>query len=173
MFKRILSVSIVILLSVICLSGIAEENKYIQYYQPAMEKARTLCENAETDLEKYEIIRDWCYKYLHYDYIKQYKYGRYGITSPYPNVKDCFERKHGLCGDISATCVTMMRAVGLEAYYVKGKVYIHYLETEFGYPHAWVECVIDGEWYRFDHVSLHQFSIRKIPDIEYVKVAMY
>lgn len=179
MFKKLLASLLAVLLCSTCFIAAAEAeqetktNRYIQYYEPASEKARALCKDAETALEKYEIISDWCYKYLHYDYIKAYKMSRYGYSGPYPDVKDCFERKRGVCADIAATCVTMMRAAGLEAYYVKGKVYIHYLETEFGYAHAWIECIVDGQRYRFDPVSMHQFSVRKIPDIEYVAQATY
>lgn len=116
-------------------------SKYIPKCPEAEAKARELVGNEKDLLKRYEIVTHWVRKNILYDLIRAVTIPKRGRE--FPNVERCWKQKAGICMDVSAMTVGMLRAVGVNAYMVYG-------HTEKTY-HAWVEAHIKNKVYRFDH----------------------
>lgn len=78
--------------------------------------------------QRYQAITDYINRSFVYDYIKAMTVKRYGVK---PDPEGCWEKKMGICGDLAALAVGMLRAVGIKARMVMGHA--------DGMYHAWVE----------------------------------
>lgn len=115
---------------------------WVPYHEPSAEKARKLAEGCKTPLAKYKVITDYVTRCFAYDYIKAVKVAKKrGVL---PDVEHVWKLHMGICQDIAAMTVGMLRAVDIEAYLCIGTIggRIH---------HAWVEAIIDGKVRRYDH----------------------
>ena len=95
--------------------------------QAAILKAKELARGL-SQRERYNAITAWINLHFVYDYIKSLTVKRYGVK---PDPQGCWERHMGICGDLAALAVEMLKAAGVNARYVTGKA--------DHIPHAWVE----------------------------------
>lgn len=121
-------------------SAISDSEKYILCHQESARYAEKITRAAGSDMEKYEIITGYISENIIYDYIRAVKLPKTGCG---PDLDYVWDNKRGVCMDIAALAVWMLRAAGVEALMCIGNVR--------GYPHAWVEVEIDGETYIYDH----------------------
>ena len=100
--------------------------------------AQTLCASLTTSKEKYDTICKYVTTQFGFDYIA-------AVTNKpgqLPNVEKCFSRRMGVCQDLSAVTVSMLRVAGVPA-----KLVIGYADENY---HAWVTAEVDGEEVLFD-----------------------
>ena len=118
-------------------------NQYVNYKKdsPCVKEAAEICKGLETDKEKFETIRKYVVKNFQYDYIKSVTVA--GSSGMLPDIEGCWKSKKGICQDLSAMAVAMMRAQGIHATLVIGTL-------GSGTPHAWVMVYLDGEEIFFD-----------------------
>lgn len=113
---------------------------YALHYAPAEAKAKDLCKDTKSLLERYEIITKYVSDKIAYDYVR-------AITIPkrngQPDVARCWNMRMGICLDIAALTVGMLRAVSIPCNLVIG--------WANGKRHAWVEARIDNKRYLYDH----------------------
>ena len=109
--------------------------------EPAEKKARELCEKENKLLGKYSIITRHISNTVVYDYLRALEISR--VRGFHTDIMRCFEKRMGICTDISGLTVCMLRAVGIKAKLVIGRA--------DNKDHAWVEAVIDHVKYRYDH----------------------
>ena len=115
-------------------------SKYLPYHAESAAYAKALVKDAKTDFEKYQLITNYVSRSFGYDYIRAIQVPK---KNAYPDVATCWERHLGICMDIASMTTMMLQAVGLNAMMVYG-------HTEKSY-HAWVEVIINGKTYRYDH----------------------
>ena len=65
-----------------------------------------------------------------------------GLLSLLPDIENCFDAKAGVCQDLSAIMVCMLRVQGIPA-----KLMIGYADS---YYHAWIVAVVNGKETFFD-----------------------
>ncbi len=88
-----------------------------------------------------------------------------GSTSVYTTAAEAWEKKKGVCQDITHLAVGALRAAGIPARYVSG--YLHpnpdaaIGETVAGESHAWVEWFC-GDWHGFDPTNLIDIGDRHV-----------
>ena len=115
-------------------------NSYVPHYAPAERKAKALCAGIRNLKERYDVITEYVSRHIVYDYIR-------AATIPkrngLPNVPRCWDSQMGICLDIAALTVGMLRAVSIPANLVIGWADGHY--------HAWVEARVGGKRLRYDH----------------------
>ena len=102
--------------------------------------ARSLCQNAQTDLEKVTLLWNWLMDHAAYDkaYAKAIQF------SKMPD-GDAFVRgEKGICSDYAAFMAVSLRAVGVPCKHVYGK------NLRTGNQHAWNEVYLDGKWQIID-----------------------
>jgi len=105
----------------------------------AVKAAAMLTERATTNLEKANIIYNFVISNFTYDYRAAEdaaKATRWQST----NLDRCWIKGSGLCGDLSALTVAMLRSQGIPAQMVYGHT------NEVANRHAWVKVYIDDEW---------------------------
>ena len=88
-----------------------------------------------------------------------------GSTSVYTTAREAWEKKKGVCQDITHLAIGALRSVGIPARYVSG--YLHPKpdaaigETIAGESHAWVEWFCGG-WQGFDPTNLIDIGDRHV-----------
>ena len=75
--------------------------------------------------QRYRAVTDYINRSFVYDYVKALTVKRYGVK---PDTESCWQKRMGICGDLAALAVGMLRAAGISARYVTG--------TADGIPHA-------------------------------------
>lgn len=113
---------------------------YVPHYEPAEQKARELCEGLKSLQDRYKAITRFVSDRIVYDYVRSNTITK---KNGLPNVERCWKLKMGICLDISALTVTMLRAVSVPCSLVIGWADGHY--------HAWVEARMNGSRYLYDH----------------------
>lgn len=93
----------------------------------------------DSDAEKIDKIAKYMRNNYRYDWITAAKY--YEIPE-YADINRVLERKMGICEELSALTVALLRLEGIPARMVIG--------TANGIQHAWVELLLNGKIYRFD-----------------------
>lgn len=116
------------------------KDTFTPYHAESRAVAREITKGVKTDEEKYGIITRYVDRHFAYDYIRAITVPKKNGT---PDVKRCWDKKMGICMDIIAIAVGMMREVGLKAEYCIGQADRS--------SHAWVECEINGVMYRYDY----------------------
>lgn len=118
-------------------------NQYVNYDQdsPVIQIANELCKD-KSKKEAYDIIKAYITKNYRYNYIKA------GVINPgaLPDIQTCYEKKTGICQDLSALMVCMLRSQLIPA-----KLIIGYADRMY---HAWVEVSIDGKRIRYDPTAV-------------------
>jgi len=88
-----------------------------------------------------------------------------GSTSVYTTAREAWEKKKGVCQDITHLAIGALRSIGIPARYVSG--YLHPRpdavigETIAGESHAWVEWFC-GDWRGFDPTNLIEIGDRHV-----------
>ena len=127
-------------------------NQYVDYkvISEAVAKADELCAG-KTDQESYQIVTDFMTQNFLYDYVK-------AITvkaGTLPDIDGSYEKKMGVCQDLSAIMCCMLRTQGLPA-----RLIIGYADKQY---HAWTVTEIDGKEYFFDPTAALS-AIAKVKD---------
>ena len=116
-------------------------NQYVNYSEesPSVLKAVEICATVEGK-PAYDTVCSWMGKNFVYDFVK-------AITvkaGTLPDIETCFEKKMGVCQDLSAITCSMLRTQGIPA-----RLVIGYADGNY---HAWVTAVIDGKELFFDPI---------------------
>lgn len=93
----------------------------------------------DSDMGKLDKITRYMRNNYKYDWITAAK--RYDIPE-YADLDRVLERKMGICEELAALTVALLRLEGVPARMVIG--------TANGIQHAWVQALVDGKVYRFD-----------------------
>lgn len=115
-------------------------NQYVNYTAStsAVALGEEICAGLSTEREKFEAIRAYIGHNFMYDYVK-------AITvqaGTLPDIEGCMSSKMGICQDLAATAVCMLRTQGVPA-----KLVIGYIDKQY---HAWVVVMIDGQEILYD-----------------------
>ena len=114
-------------------------NQYVDYdiVSKAVAKADELCAG-KSSLEIYEILCDFMKTSFVYDYVKAatVKAGQL------PDIDGSYDKKMGVCQDLSAIFCCMLRTQGIPA-----RLIIGYADKQY---HAWTVTEINGKEYFFD-----------------------
>ena len=109
-------------------------NQYVNYDASfdLVKKADQLCEG-KNQRKSFEAICGFMKSNFGYDFVKAstIKAGQL------PDIEGCYKKKLGVCQDLSAIMVAMLRSQGIPA-----KLMIGYADKAY---HAWVVAIIDGE----------------------------
>jgi len=96
----------------------------------------------DNDYDKMVAIYDWVTGNLAYDIDKADNIAAYGYGAEY-----ILETGSGICHDYAEITRALLTAVGIEATYEKGDVFLDNGETEL---HAWNHVLIGDTWYALD-----------------------
>lgn len=121
------------------------------YHRESAMKAMELCKGITSPAEKYRVITEWVTRNFSYDYIRAITISK---KNGRPDIPRTWQRRMGICMDVSSMVVNMMRAVGLKAYFCIGS-------ADNSRNHAWVEVVIGGELLRYDHSNVNKTKVRQ------------
>lgn len=116
-------------------------NQYVNYDEntAAVKKSEELCAGLTTQKECFDAIFDFITTGFVYDFVKMVTV-QPGMM---PDIDDCFEKRMGICQDLSAVSACMLRVQGIPARMMIGTL-------ENGTYHAWVVAVVDGQEILFD-----------------------
>ena len=108
-------------------------NVFVSYDQEteAVAEADKLCAGL-TDKQAFDAVCKYMLKYK-YDFVK-------AVTvkaGAMPDIDGTYQKKMGICQDLSAVMICMLRSQGIPA-----KLMIGYADKNY---HAWVEAIIDGK----------------------------
>ncbi len=114
-------------------------NQYVNYNQltKAVATANEMCAG-KNEKEIYTLIRNYITDNYAYDFIKS-------VTVPageLPDIDGCYEKKMGVCQDLSALMVCMLRSQGIPA-----KLIIGYADKDY---HAWTITSLENKEMFFD-----------------------
>ena len=115
-------------------------SKFVPYHAESVQQAKELTKELTAPLDKFRAITRYVSRTISYDYVRSIQIPK---KNGVPDVDRCWRLKMGICMDISALTVGMLRAVGIPAYLCFGKADRN--------NHAWVEVMINNQKYRYDH----------------------
>ena len=115
-------------------------SQYVNYTEEteAVLLGQQICEGLETEKEKFEAIKAYLKKNFTYDYIRAVTVQ----SGTLPDIDACCAKHMGICQDLAATAVCMLRTQGVYA-----KLVIGYADAAY---HAWVSVYVDGEEILYD-----------------------
>jgi len=125
------------------LSAFLYPNQYVDYdgKTAAVQEAAKICEGMTDQTKIYKTVCDYMKSHFAYDYIKASSLGK--KVGQLPEIDSSWDKHMGVCQDLSAIMVAMLRSQGIPARlmigYLNGKTY-----------HAWVTAVVNGEEEFFD-----------------------
>ena len=127
-------------------------NQYVNYKKTteAVLKAAELCEG-KSQKEAFDIICNFMKTSFVYDYVKAVTI-KAGML---PDIDGAYSKKMGVCQDLSAIMVCMLRTQGIPC-----KLMIGYADKQY---HAWTTSIIDGEEIFFDPTAALN-AISKVRD---------
>ena len=123
-------------------------NQYVDYNEltKAVAVANKLCEG-KNEKEIYTLIRKYIIENYGYDFIKSVTVA----AGELPDIDGCYDKKMGVCQDLSALMVCMLRSQGIPA-----KLMIGYADKNY---HAWtVTSVADKEVFFDPTAALNAIS---------------
>ena len=114
-------------------------NQYVHYTElsPIVEEAASLCEG-KSPADAWKTVCDFMQSSFVYDYVKALTVQ----AGTLPDIDGAFELKMGICQDLSAIMVGMLRTRDVPA-----RLIIGYADDNY---HAWTETSVDGEDQFFD-----------------------
>ena len=114
-------------------------NQYVNYqlWTSAVQKSDELCADA-TPAEAYDAVTKFISSEFVYDFARAKKVA----PGQLPDIDYCYDNRMGICQDLSALMVCMLRVQGVPA-----KLVIGYADK---YYHAWTNVVVDGKEVFFD-----------------------
>ena len=116
-------------------------NVYVDYDAEVEELSRHLCEG-KTERESYDTVLRYVKTHFRYDFIKAIQ--RTGFMLP--DIRGTMKTGLGICQDLAAVTVGLLRSAGIVSKLVIGHADGNY--------HAWVESRVDGRWRRFDPTAV-------------------
>ena len=124
-------------------------NQFVNYGfdSSAVQTADILCSGHSPE-ETYRIICRYVKEHFRYDYVKAILVKAGAL----PDVEGTFEKKMGVCQDLAAVTVAMLRSQGIPA-----KLVIGYAGRQY---HAWVTATVGGKEQLFDPTA--EVSARRI-----------
>ncbi len=113
-------------------------NQYVNYSagSPVVEEAETLCAG-KTEKQAFDAVCAYMKGYM-YDYVKAATV-KSGMM---PDIDGTYKKRMGICQDLSAVMICMLRTQGIPA-----KMMIGWADKNY---HAWVIAMIDGEEVFYD-----------------------
>ena len=116
-------------------------NQYVNYNEEteAVLAAQGLCKDMTDQVEIYKAICGYMRTHFAYDYIKSVSV-KAGLL---PQIDECWEKHMGICQDLSAVMVAMLRSQGISAKLVIGTLNVSTY-------HAWVTAMVNGKEQFFD-----------------------
>ena len=123
------------------LSAFLYPNQYVNYTDttPAVVEAGKICAGMTDQPKVYKTICDYMKSHFAYDYIKSVTVK----SNQLPDIDEAWSKNMGICQDLSAIMVAMLRSQGVPARLMIGML------NESTY-HAWVTAVVNGEEQFFD-----------------------
>lgn len=114
-------------------------NQYVNYGKndPVVGMSLKVCRDKEGK-DAYAAIKKYITENFRYDYVKAATIK----PSILPDIETCFTKKTGVCQDLSAVMVAMLRVQGIPA-----RLVIGYADKIY---HAWVVCEVNGKKVLFD-----------------------
>lgn len=115
-------------------------NQYVDYGpdSPVVAQALELCGGMTDERQIFDTVCGWVTHNFAYDYVKAVT-----VTGgALPDIEDCWKKKMGICQDLAALTVCMLRVNGVHAELVIG-----YADNAY---HAWVVAIVDGEEVFYD-----------------------
>lgn len=114
-------------------------NQYIDYsaLSPLVEKAGELC-NGLDEKDTYKTICEFMQTEFVYDFVRAITV----TAGELPDPDGSFEKRMGICQDLSAVTAAMQRTMG-----IPGRLIIGYADDNY---HAWTQTVVDGNDEFFD-----------------------
>lgn len=114
-------------------------NQYVNYnaMTAAVQKSNELC-GSKSAKENYKAIRKFMKSEFGYDFVRALMIE----AGQLPDIDYCYENRLGICQDLAAVMVCMLRVQGLPA-----KLVIGYADKNY---HAWTVALVDGEEVFFD-----------------------
>lgn len=111
-------------------------NQYVDYVRTtnAVLKSDEICTNKDV----YDTICQFMTDEFQYDFVR----AKTISSGTLPEIDQCFDNRAGICQDLSAVMVCMLRVQGIPA-----KLMIGYADK---YYHAWTVAVVDGQEVFFD-----------------------
>ena len=111
-------------------------NQYVDYDHSLLNIANQIPGNNKKTI--FENIRKYIVKNYSYDYLKS------DICTNFllPNIEECYSKKEGICQDLAALTVSLLREKHIPSKFVIGFADGHY--------HAWTSTLIDGREVIFD-----------------------
>lgn len=109
-------------------------NQYVNYNieTPAVLKSDELCDNSSQPHD-YAAVTDFIADEFSYDFVR----AKSITAGTLPEIDGCFENRAGICQDLAAVTVCMLRVQGIPA-----RLVIGYADK---YYHSWITAVVDGE----------------------------
>ena len=116
-------------------------NQYVNYTEETecVQLACEMCKDMTSQAEIYKTVCNYVVSNFSYDFIKSVTV-KPGVL---PDIDYCWEKKMGICQDLSALTCAMLRSQGVPARLMIGTL-------GSGTAHAWVLAVVDGEDKFFD-----------------------
>ena len=104
-------------------------NQYVSYTNESayVIKAQELCADKETANDKFAAIENFIKKKIAYNYVKALTVKKATL----PNIDECYEKSMGICQDIAALMVAMLRSQNIPCSLVIG-----YADKQY---HAWIK----------------------------------
>jgi len=117
-----------------------QPNQYVNYTtnSPVVGIANVLCNGIAEEAEKYNRICNYVIEHYRYDYVKAV------LTKPgtLPDIDGTYRKGMGICQDLSAITVAMLRSQGIPA-----KLVVGYAGKQY---HAWVTAKVGNKEHFFD-----------------------
>ena len=123
-------------------------NQYINYTEDmdAYVFGNELCDGLITDRDKYDAIENYISQFYSYDEDKAREImvsnRGFGSDIIYPDIEGCYSKHKGICQDLSALMICLLRSQNIHSVMDVGWMNDQY--------HAWVRIFLDGEEFIFD-----------------------
>ena len=111
-------------------------NQYVDYVRTT--NAVLKSDELATQGDIYQTVCDFMTNEFSYDFVR----AKTIAAGTLPEIEQCFDARSGICQDLSAVMVCMLRVQGIPA-----KLMIGYADK---YYHAWTVAVVDGQEVFFD-----------------------
>ena len=133
-------------------------NQYVCYDEESevVKKSDEICAGKTTDREIYDTVCNFMASEFQYDFVRATTIS----SGTLPEVDACYAKRSGICQDMAAVMVCMLRTQGIPA-----KLVIGYADQ---YYHAWTTAVVDGEEIFFDPtaaigcINASRYSIERV-----------
>jgi hypothetical protein len=118
-------------------------NQYVSYDEntSCVKYAQEMCKDMTEQTEIYKAVCTYVVQNFIYDYIKSVSVQ--SMSQQMPDIEGCWEKRMGICQDLSAMTCAMLRSQGIPARLMIGTVGSNTY-------HAWVVAVVNGEEKFFD-----------------------